>query len=160
MNNLILEEIRKLKHEKNQPERSKPDLRQYFQENQSQKSNSNSGSLQNKEKTNATQLHLFKGLSFCFPAIDIDLSPKRIQCMATQIKEEDGKVIAFHDKQIDQPVDYLLVNPKLPLPLLLRKINNKIKFKEILDYNFVLHCLREQILLAISNYSLYKNRQF
>ena len=91
--------------------------------------------------------------------MDVDLSPKRIECMKKSIVEESGKVIEFKDKIIEERVDYLLVNSKLPIPLVLKKIGDKINFKEILDYNFVLHCLREQVVLAISKYSLHRSRQ-
>jgi len=51
-------------------------------------------------------------------------------------------VISFKDQQINEEIDYLLINPKVPLALILRKVEKKIVFKEILDFNFVLDSLR------------------
>lgn len=66
----------------------------------------------------------------------------------------------FNDQLMGESVDYLLVNPKASIQMLLRKVNKKIIFREILDYNFIHHCIREGLLLAISKYSIYINRQF
>jgi hypothetical protein len=52
-------------------------------------------------------------MAFCFPHIDLDLSPKRVMFMTKSIVEEGGRVVAFHDQQIEEQVDYLLINPKV-----------------------------------------------
>ena len=79
--------------------------------------------------------------------------------MTKSIVFQGGRVVKFSGQQIEETIDYLLVNPKTPLQLILKKVYQKVSFKEILDYNFVLQCVKEDLLLAISNYSLYKNRQ-
>ncbi len=79
--------------------------------------------------------------------------------MGKAIKEEGGRVVAFKDQQVSEEVDYLLVNPRMPVGGVLRKVERKVVFKEILDYNFVLDSLRESILLAVSGYSLYRRDQ-
>jgi len=33
--------------------------------------------------------------------VDIDLSPKRVECMSKSIVYEGGKVVVFNDKRID-----------------------------------------------------------
>lgn len=62
--------------------------------------------------------------------------------MTKSIISEGGKVYTFCDKQLEERVDYLLINPKMAVGTLLKRIDNKIEFKMILDYNFVLHSLR------------------
>ena len=39
-------------------------------------------------------------MAFCFPLIDIDLSPKRVEFMGRAIREEGGRVVAFKDQQV------------------------------------------------------------
>ena len=98
-------------------------------------------------------------MTFCFPVADIDLSPKRIECMSKSIREAEGTVIEFNGSQIEGPIDFLLINPKTPIGLVLRKVYGKITFREMLDYNFILRSLREETLLAINDFSCYKARQ-
>ena len=62
--------------------------------------------------------------------------------MTKSIISEGGRVQPFCDKQLSERVDYLLINPKVGVGNLLKRIENKIDFKLILDYNFVLHCMR------------------
>jgi hypothetical protein len=50
-------------------------------------------------------------MKFCFPLIDIDLSPKRIEIITKSIKAENGMVVNFQDKSIEETIDYLLVSP-------------------------------------------------
>lgn len=49
--------------------------------------------------------------------------------------------------------------PSVSIELVLNKIGDKIKFKEILDFNFVLNSVREGIVLAIEKYSLYRGKK-
>lgn len=88
-------------------------------------------------------------MKFCFPLVDIELSPKRIEIITRSIKGEDGIVINFQDKLIEETIDYLLVSPNAKIGALLKKLQAKIKFKKILDFNFILNSLREGVLLAI-----------
>jgi hypothetical protein len=68
-------------------------------------------------------------MSFCFPVIDIDLSPKRIECMSKTIKQEGGSILVFGDQYIEESVDYLLVNPKASIQMVLRKVAKKVVFR-------------------------------
>ncbi len=62
--------------------------------------------------------------------------------MMKSIKKEDGIVVLFQDRQIEEVIDYLLVSPTAKIEGVLKKIHNKIEFKDILDFNFVLNTLK------------------
>lgn len=163
MRNMILEEIRKLKRSKTQPNPRRPiqPPKTYIpQEKLVEKSNSSKpiSVKTNTSRADQVSLNLFEGYIFCFPIVDIDLSPKRVECMTKSIIFQGGKVVPFKEQGSCQFVDFLLVNPKAPIHLVLKKVHKKIDFRQILDYNFVLRCMREEVLLAISNFTIYRNR--
>ena len=43
-------------------------------------------------------LDLFKDYRFCFPLVDVDLSPKRISIISKAIEAEKGIVVKYEDK--------------------------------------------------------------
>lgn len=53
----------------------------------------------------------------------------------------------------------MLINPKLDPEVIINKINGKVHFKEMLDYNFITDCLKEGRLKNFEKYSLYVNVQ-
>jgi hypothetical protein len=147
MKNLILEEIKLLK-EKNKMQiktkrgNSKDDAL-------SEKSSVSGKSSKTQSTIVRSGLDLFKSMKFCFPVTNIDLSPKRIEIITKTIQIEGGIVVLFQDKIIEEAIDYLLVSPTLRIDVALKKVEKKINFKEILDFNFILNSIREGVLLAI-----------
>ena len=96
-------------------------------------------------------------MKFCFPLIDIDLSPKRVEILTKRIKVESGTVIPFQDRQIEEAIDYLLISPNAKIENVLKKVQKKIEFKKILDFNFIINTTKAGILLAIQTYVLHSN---
>ncbi len=130
MKNMLIEEIKRLKDKKSQTIPDKIDRYQPSPAKQRvEKSNSNTHSQKTTTHTLPGPTDLFKGMSFCFPIIDIDLSPKRVEFMTKSILQQGGTVIQFKDQNIEKPIDYLLVNPKAPIQQILKQIGKKIQFK-------------------------------
>ena len=46
--------------------------------------------------------------------------------MTKSIKIEEGIVLMFQDRQIEEVIDYLLVSPTAKIEAVLKKVNNKI----------------------------------
>lgn len=86
---------------------------------------------------------LFEGYTFCFPLTDRDISPKQIELLSACITMEGGKVVEFKMNRIDQEIDFLLINPKLDPQVIINKLDGKVQFKEMLDFNFITDCLKE-----------------
>jgi hypothetical protein len=49
--------------------------------------------------------------------------------MSKTIKQEGGSILVFGDQYIEEPVDYLLVNPKASIQMVLRKVAKKVVFR-------------------------------
>ena len=83
MKNLILQEIRQLKEKRERTQslkqisKSQPKEESTTGLSKTQTSTS-VNSVKSSSQLKASGLNLFKGLSFCFPQIDVDLSPKRV----------------------------------------------------------------------------------
>jgi len=96
-------------------------------------------------------------MKFCFPLIDIDLSPKRVEILTKTIKAESGIAIPFQDRQIEEAIDYLLISPNAKIETVLKKVQKKIEFKKILDFYFIINTAKAGVLLSIQTYVLHNN---
>lgn len=147
MKNLILQEIRQLKEKNNVKSVA---TRSHSRDDTLSEKSSVSGKSSKTQASSIIRsgLDLFKGMKFCFPLVDIDLSPKRVEIITKSIRAEQGVVLAYCDQPIEEPIDYLLVSPSAKIDALVNKISRKLKFGKIVDFNFILNSLREGVLLA------------
>ncbi len=90
MKNLILQEIKLLKKKNVRDE--KVDLKD---EVASEKNSVSAKSSKTQSTIIRSGFDLFKDMIFCFPIVNIELSPKRVQIITRSIIAEGGTVISF-----------------------------------------------------------------
>lgn len=100
---------------------------------------------------------IFKGYTFSFPIVDIELTPKQIDILSDNISKEGGRVVKFVGKVVETPIDFIAVNPKLPIESVQEKIKGKLSYREIIDYHFVTDSLKADKLQNFERYSLFIN---
>lgn len=103
------------------------------------------------------QQGIFRGLSFCFPVVDMQLTHSAIELLSLSIQAEEGRVVAFQGRAVQGEVDYLLIHPLLLPEAVHSKVAGKVAYKEMLDYRFVEESLQQGKLLSQEPYSLYFN---
>jgi hypothetical protein len=111
----------------------------------------------NKQGHGHSKGKMFKGLAFCFPVVDLELTPKQIELMSENIVNEGGKVVKFAGKAVSELVDYVAVNPKLEINSVISKIEVKLPYREIVDYHFITNSLKGKYLQNAEKYSLHIN---
>ena len=57
-------------------------------------------------------------------------------------------------------VDFLLVNPKMNIETLRKKVDSEISYREIIDYHFIIDSNKVNQLQDFEKYSLYVNVDF
>jgi hypothetical protein len=62
-------------------------------------------------------------------------------------KRESDKIVVFMDQRIEDRADFLLINPKTLIHVVLKRVHKK-EFSEILNFDFVLHCMREGVFFG------------
>jgi hypothetical protein len=87
---LILEEIQKLKGKR---EIKKEII--FKEESVSSKSSHSQISVKSQSTVIRSGLELFMGYTFCFPLVDVELSPKRISIISKTIEAEKGIVVKY-----------------------------------------------------------------
>lgn len=60
-------------------------------------------------------------------------------------------------KAVNETIDFVAVNPKLPLEGVREKIGGKLKYKEIIDYHFITDSLRAGRVQNFEKFSLFIN---
>jgi hypothetical protein len=113
--------------------------------------------LPHREKGVMPHSSFFKGFTFCFPIVDVELTPKQIDLLSAGIASEGGRVLKFVGKPVSGHVDFVAINPKIPLENVLPKIQGKLSFKEVISYRFVTDSLKAKRALDFEKYSLYIN---
>lgn len=108
-----------------------------------------------------TNKNIYDSYSFCFPILDLELTPKKIELLTETITASRGTVIKYTGKAMHSAVvDFLLVNPKMNIQTLRNKVDAQISYREILDYHFIVDSNRANQLLNYEKYSLYINLDF
>lgn len=95
----------------------------------SPKRNKTSSDLTHREQNIKSHTSIFRGFSFCFPIVDLELTPKQIDLLSSSIMREAGRVIKFVGKAVSGPIDFVAVNPKLPLNTIKEKIDGKLAYR-------------------------------
>lgn len=124
---------------------------------ESPKRSRDSSDLPHREKGFKSTGSIFRGFTFCFPIVDLELTPKQIDLLSSSISREGGRVLKFAGQPVSGTVDFVAVNPKLPIDSVREKIKEKITYKEIIDYHFVTDSLKAGRIQNFETFSLYIN---
>jgi hypothetical protein len=105
---------------------------------------------------------LFRGLTFCYPIYNVELTRARGKAIKITIEKHEGQVYDIEDldemiEEMDQEdddsffcIDFMLVDSKIPRENVEACIPKRIKYRDIVDFNFVFQCINQR---KIVNYT-------